>query len=90
MNKNQAVKIMKCIDCEIAQVYISFAKGGKAYHTNVLVYLVDEPSNGDQVINCEHWYIFSNVDEFKSEILKKTSPIVDFIKVSEFKTDFNV
>jgi hypothetical protein len=88
MTKKQVVEILKGLSCEIAQVQVSFAKDGKAYHENVLVYLVSEPSNEDQIINANHWWIFSNINEFDKEIKDRTSTQIDFIMVSGFISDF--
>jgi len=88
MTKKQVVEILKELSCEIAQVQICFAKDGKNYHENVLVYLVSEPSNDDQVINSNHWWVFSNINEFDKEIENITSTQIDFIMVSGFISDF--
>ena len=88
MNKKQVVEILKGMDCEIAQVQISFKKDGNEHYDNVLVYLVSDPSNDDQIINANHWWIFSNITEFNKEIRKVASKMIDFISVTEFISDF--
>ena len=88
MKKKQVVDILKGMDCEIAQVQISFVKEGNDHYENVLVYLVSDPSNDDQIINANHWWIFSNITEFKREIKNVTSDMIDFISVTEFISDF--
>ena len=88
MTKKQVVDILKGMDCEIAQVQISFKKDGNDHYENVLVYLVSDPSNDDQIINANHWWIFSNITEFKREIKKVTGDMIDFISVTEFISDF--
>ena len=88
MTKKQVVDILKGMDCEIAQVQISFVKEGNDHYENVLVYLVSDPSNDDQIINANHWWIFSNITEFKREIKNVTSDMIDFISVTEFISDF--
>ena len=88
MTKKQVVEILKGMDCEIAQVQVTFAKDRKIYQENVLVYLVSEPSNEDQIINSKHWWIFSNINEFDNEINNKTSTQINFIMVSGFISDF--
>lgn len=88
MNKKQVVDILKGMDCEIAQVQISFKKDGNDHYDNVLVYLVSDPSNDDQIINANHWWIFSNITEFNKEIRKVASKMIDFISATEFISDF--
>lgn len=90
MTKKQVVDILKGMkmNCEIAQVQISFVKDGNDHYENVLVYLVSDPSNDDQIINANHWWIFSNITEFKREIKKVTSDMINFISVTEFTSDF--
>ena len=88
MKKKQVVEILKGMDCEIAQVQISFKKDGNEHYDNVLVYLVSDPSNDDQIINANHWWIFSNITEFNKEIRKVASKMIDFISVTEFISDF--
>ena len=88
MNKKQVVEILKGMDCEIAQVQISFKKDGNEHYDNVLVYLVSDPSNDDQIMNANHWWIFSNITEFNKEIRKVASKMIDFISVTEFISDF--
>lgn len=88
MTKKQVVETLKGMDCEIAQVQISFVKDRKIYQENVLVYLVSEPSNEDQIINAKHWWIFSNINEFDEEIKNRTSDNIKFISVTEFISDF--
>lgn len=88
MTKKQVVEILKGMDCEIAQVQIVFKKGDSYCSQNVLVYLVSDPSNDDQIINTNHWWIFSNITEFNKEIKKVTSEMINFISVTEFISDF--
>lgn len=90
MTKKQVVDILKGMkmNCEIAQVQISFVKDGNDHYENVLVYLVSDPSNDDQIINANHWWIFSNITEFNKEIKKVTSEMINFISVTEFISDF--
>lgn len=88
MTKKQVVDILKGMDCEIAQVEISLVKDGNDHYENVLVYLVSDPSNDDQIINSHHWWVFSNITEFKREIKKVTSDMINFISVTEFTSDF--
>lgn len=88
MTKEQVLEILKLMDCEIAQVKINFERNGHVYNTNVLVYLVSDPSNEDQIRNSNHWCIFYNIDEFYKDIENRTSTQVEFIMVSEFVSDF--
>ncbi|HIJ15318.1 MAG TPA: hypothetical protein HA277_02840 [Methanosphaera sp.] len=87
MTKKQVVEALKGMDCEIAQVQISFVKNGYVYRENVLVFLVSEPSNKDDINYCSHWWIFSNIKEFNNEIKNITSENIDFIRVTEFTSD---
>ena len=89
MAKEQVVKTLNGMDCEIAQVNIKFWFNGDYRYNNVLVYLVDEPSNDDQIINCNHWWIFSNIEEFNDEIEEKTNDTLEFLNVTEFISDFD-
>lgn len=90
MTKKQVIKLLKGMDCEIAQVQITYWSDyySRYHHLDVLVYLVSEPSNEDQIINANHWMIFHNINEFNKEIESKTSTEIDFISVSEFIPDF--
>ena len=90
MTKEQVLEILKLMDCEIAQVKINFERNGHVYNTNVLVYLVSDPSNEDQIqiIMSNHWCIFYNINEFYKDIENRTSTQVEFIMVSEFVSDF--
>ena len=88
MTKKKVVEILKGMDCEIAQIKIVFKKGDHYCSQNVLVYLVSEPSNEDQIINANHWWVFSNINEFNKEIKDRTSTQIDFIMVSKFISDF--
>lgn len=88
MTKEQVLEILKLMDCEIAQVKINFERNGHVYNTNVLVYLVSDPSNEDQIRNSNHWCIFYNINEFDKDIENRTSTQVEFIMVSEFVSDF--
>ena len=90
MTKEQVLEILKLMDCEIAQVKINFERNGHVYNTNVLVYLVSDPSNEDQIqiIMTNHWCIFYNINEFYKDIENRTSTQVEFIMVSEFVSDF--
>ena len=88
MTKEQVLEILKLMDCEIAQVKINFERNGHVYNTNVLVYLVSDPSNEDQIRNSNHWCIFYNINEFYKDIENRTSTQVEFIMVSEFVSDF--
>ena len=89
MTKEQVVKTLNGMVCEIAQVQIRFYWNGDYRCSNILVYLVDEPSNNDQIINSEHWYIFSDIAEFIDEIKNKTNNTLEFISVDEFISDFD-
>lgn len=88
MTKEQVLEILKLMDCEIAQVKIKFERHCNVSNTNVLVYLVSDPSNEDQIRNSNHWCIFYNIDEFYKDIENRTSTQVEFIMVSEFVSDF--
>ena len=66
MTKKQVVEILKEMDCEIAKVTFKF------YYVNCMmtkVYLVSEPSNDDQIINANHWWIFNSIKEFDSFLI---------------------
>ena len=89
MTKQQVVNTLNGMDCEIAQVQIRFYWNGDYRCSNVLVYLVDEPSNDDQIINSNHWYIFSDITEFIDEIDSDANNTVEFLNVTEFITDFD-
>jgi hypothetical protein len=56
---------------------------------DVLVYLVDEPSNDDQIINSMHHWIYSNIEEFNDEIEDYTNDTLEFLNVTEFISDFD-
>lgn len=88
MTKEQVLEILKLMDCEIAQVKIKFERHCHVSNTNVLVYLVSDPSNEDQIRNSNHWCIFYNINEFYKDIENRTSTQVEFIMVSEFVSDF--
>ena len=88
MTKEQVLEILKLMDCEIAQVKIKFERHCKVCSTNVLVYLVSDPSNEDQIRNSNHWCIFYNINEFDKDIENRTSTQVEFIMVSAFVSDF--
>lgn len=88
MTKEQVLEILKLMDCEIAQVKIKFEIHSKVFSTNVLVYLVSDPSNEDQIFNSKHWCIFYNINEFYKDIENRTSTQVEFIMVSAFVSDF--
>ena len=88
MTKEQVLESLKLMECEIAQVKINFERNGHVYNTNVLVYLVSDPSNEDQIRNSNHWCIFYNINEFYKDIENRTSTQVEFIMVSEFVSDF--
>lgn len=88
MTKEQVLEILKLMDCEIAQVKIKFERHCHVSNTNVLVYLVSDPSNEDQIRNSNHWCIFYNINEFDKDIENRTSTQVEFIMVSEFVSDF--
>ena len=89
MTKEQVVKTLNEMDCEIAQVQIRFYWNGDYRCSNVLVYLVDEPSNDDQIINSEHWWIFSDIAEFIDEMENNTNNTLEFLNVTEFISDFD-
>ena len=89
MKKEQVVNILNGMDCEIAQVNIKFWFNGDYRYNNVLVYLVDEPSNDDQIINSNHWWIFSNIEEFIYDVEEKTNNTLEFLNVTEFISDFD-
>lgn len=89
MTFEQVVKTLNDMDCEIAQVNIKFWLNGDYRYNNVLVYLVDEPSIEEQIINSNHWCIFSNIEEFIYEIEENTNNTLDLINVTEFISDFD-
>jgi uncharacterized Zn-finger protein len=89
MTKEQVVNILNGMDCEIAQVEFSFYMEGLYCQHDVLVYLVDEPSNDDQIINSMHHWIYSNIEEFNDEIEDYTNGTLEFLNVTEFISDFD-
>lgn len=89
MTKEQVVNTLNGMDCDIAQVQIRFYWNGDYRCSNVLVYLADEPSNDDQIINANHWRIFSDIEEFIDELEDNTNKTLEFISVDEFITDFD-
>lgn len=86
MTKKQVVEILKEMDCEIAKVQICLTN--KTYYDNVIVYLVSEPSNDDQIINANHWWIFNSIKEFDSFFNSRISKNIQFLDVTEFVSDF--
>ena len=88
MTKEQVLEILKLMDCEIAQVKIKFERHCHVSNTNVLVYLVSDPSNEDQIRNSNHWCIFYNINEFYKDIENRTSTQVEFIMVSEIAVPY--
>lgn len=89
MTKEQVVNILNGMDCEIAQVEFAFYKESLYCQHNVLVYLVDEPSNDDQIINLMHHWVYSNIEEFNDEIEDYTNDTLEFLNVTEFISDFD-
>lgn len=89
MTKEQVVNILNGMDCEIAQVEFAFYKENLYCQHDVLVYLVDEPSNDDQIINSMHHWIYSNIEEFNDEIEDYTNDTLEFLNVTEFISDFD-
>ena len=85
----QVVNILNGMDCEIAQVNIKFWSNGDYRYNNMLVYLVDEPSIEDQIINSNHWCIFSDIEEFIYEAEENTNVTLEFLNVTEFISDFD-
>ena len=65
MTKKQVVEILKEMDCEIAKVTFKFHDVNRMVTMDVLVYLVDQPSNDDQIINFKHWSILDSIDDFE-------------------------
>lgn len=87
MSKKEIIEILKNMDCDIAKVSFKFIKEHATTESDVLVYLVDQPSNDDLIINSKHWYILCDINEFEDydfNIGKK----FEFTGVSEFVTDF--
>ena len=89
MTKEQVVNILNGMDCEIAQVEFAFYEESLYCQHDVLVYLVDEPSNDDQIINLMHHWVYSNIEEFNDEIEEYTSDTLEFLNVTEFISDFD-
>jgi len=89
MTKEQVVNILNGMDCEIAQVEFAFYMESLYCQHDVLVYLVDEPSNDDQIINSMHHWIYSNIEEFNDEIEDYTNDTLEFLNVTEFISDFD-
>ena len=89
MTKKQVVEILKEMDCEIAKVTFKFYYINRMMTTDVLVYLVDQPSNEDQIIACKHWFILGSIDKFEEfESFKFYGKDDEFIDVTEFVSDF--
>ena len=88
MTTKQVVETLKEMDCEIAKVTFKFYYVNRMMTTDVLVYLVDQPSNTDQIINCKHWLILGSIDEFEEFEFKFYGKDDEFIDVTEFVSDF--
>lgn len=88
MTKKQVIEILKEMDCEIAKVTFKFYYVNHLMTTDVLVYLVDQPSNADQIINCKHWLILGSIDKFEEFAFKVYGKYVEFLDVTEFLSDF--
>ena len=89
MTKKQVVEILKEMDCEIAKVTLKFYYVNHMMTMDVLVYLVDQPSNADQIIICKHWHILDSIDEFEEfESCNFYGKYVEFLDVTEFLSDF--
>jgi len=99
MNKEQVIKALSDMECEIAEVICDISRGGSVVFPNesILVSLVSEPSNDDLVKNNEHWYWCESIDDFNEGIVYGEDAareaycnhyVSDFKEVKEFKTDF--
>ena len=89
MTKKQVVEILKEMDCEIAKVTFKFHDVNRMVTMDVLVYLVDQPSNDDQIINFKHWSILDSIDEFEEfASFNFYGKYVEFLDVTEFVSDF--
>lgn len=86
MNKKEIIEILKKMDCDIAKVSFKFIEEYATTESDLLVYLVDQPSNEDLIIDSKHWYILyiNEFEDYDFNIGKK----YEFTGVSEFVTDF--
>ena len=87
MGKKEIIGILKNMDCDIAKVSFKLIEEYGITESDVLVYLVDQPSNDDLIINSKHWDIIYDINDFENYVViigKK----YEFTGVSEFVTDF--
>ena len=81
MEKENAIKYLRSMDCEIADVTVMINGSPKS----ILVYLVTVPSNEDLVKPCNHWWICTDVDEFDYYF----EPEMVIVFINEFVSDYN-
>lgn len=81
MGKENAIKYLRSMNCEIADVTVMI----NGLPKSILVYLVAEPSNEDLVKPCNHWWVCADVDEFDYYI----EPEMEIVFINDFVSDYN-